>query len=79
MIKKTALAICMIISCMLIHANGSGNSNKKNAAKNPDATATIDPATLDAWAAPYRGWHYYGYPVIEAELKIPMISKPQGS
>ncbi len=26
---------------------------------------------LDAWAAPYRGWHYAADPVIPADLKIP--------
>jgi hypothetical protein len=31
----------------------------------------IDQATLDAWTAPYRGWHYYAKPVIPSDFKIP--------
>lgn len=31
----------------------------------------IDQQTLDAWSAPYRGWHYYTTPVIPSDLKIP--------
>ena len=31
----------------------------------------IDRATLDAWSAPYRGWHYHPDPVIPSDLKIP--------
>jgi hypothetical protein len=33
--------------------------------------APIDQATLDQWAAPYRGWHYYREPIIPSDLKIP--------
>ncbi|HOM18460.1 MAG TPA: hypothetical protein PLQ00_14110 [Thermoguttaceae bacterium] len=33
--------------------------------------AEIDPQTLDRWAAPYRGWHYYPDHVIPADPKIP--------
>ena len=31
----------------------------------------IDKATLDRWAAPYRGWRYAAAPVIPSDLKIP--------
>lgn len=31
----------------------------------------IDRATLDAWSAPYRNWHYYPSHVIPAEPNIP--------
>lgn len=31
----------------------------------------MDRATLDAWSAPYRGWHYWPDHVIPAEPKIP--------
>ena len=31
----------------------------------------IDLATLDAWAAPYRNWHYWPEHVIVAEPNIP--------
>jgi hypothetical protein len=31
----------------------------------------IDSVTLDAWSAPYRGWHYWPEPVIPAESKVP--------
>ena len=31
----------------------------------------IDLATMDEWAAPYRGWHYYAEPIIPSNLKIP--------
>jgi len=33
--------------------------------------AEMDRATLDRWAAPYRGWHYWPEPIIPAEPKIP--------
>jgi hypothetical protein len=36
-----------------------------------ESAAPIDQATLDAWAAPYRGWNYYPHTVIPADLKIP--------
>lgn len=35
------------------------------------AAEPIDAATLDAWSAPYRGWHYWPEHVIPAEPKIP--------
>ena len=35
------------------------------------AAKAIDRATLDAWAKPYRGWHYWPDHVIPAEPKIP--------
>lgn len=31
----------------------------------------IDQATLDAWTAPYRGWHYRAEPIIPSEFEIP--------
>ncbi|MFZ4395211.1 MAG: hypothetical protein ACOYOU_06230 [Kiritimatiellia bacterium] len=31
----------------------------------------IDQTTLDAWTAPYRGWHYYSKAIIPANLEIP--------
>jgi hypothetical protein len=34
------------------------------------AAHAIDEATLNAWAAPYRGWHYYPEPVIPADFTI---------
>ena len=40
----------------------------------PAAPATVvklGRATLDAWSAPYRGWHYYPEPIIPSDLKIP--------
>lgn len=42
----TTLAIAMIMAALA--AQGAEES-----------AVEIDPATLDAWAAPYRGWHYY--------------------
>ncbi len=46
---------------------------KTAAASAPPAenSAPIDAATLDAWSAPYRGWHYHPDPVIPSDLKIP--------
>jgi len=41
------------------------------AVRGPDNAGQIDQATLDAWSAPYRGWHYYAEPVIPSDLKIP--------
>ncbi|MHC1763975.1 MAG: hypothetical protein AB9869_06680 [Verrucomicrobiia bacterium] len=35
-----------------------------------DNAGQIDPATLDAWSAPYRGWHYYADPIIPSDFKI---------
>ena len=35
------------------------------------APAEIDRQTLDQWAAPYRGWHYWPEPIIPADPKIP--------
>ena len=40
-----------------------------------DSTIKIDQATLDAWSAPYRGWHYYSEPVIPSDLKILGLEK----
>ena len=37
--------------------------------------AQIDPATLDAWSAPYRGWHYWNEPVIPADPRIPGLEE----
>lgn len=34
-------------------------------------TNAIDSATLDAWSAPYRGWHYYPELVVRSDFKIP--------
>ena len=33
-------------------------------------TNDIDPATLDAWSAPYRNWHYWPAPIIPAEPNV---------
>jgi hypothetical protein len=41
------------------------------------AAEPIDAATLDRWAAPYRGWHYYPDLVIPARPKIPGFDAPQ--
>jgi len=40
------------------------------AAAEPRATSGIDPKTLDAWSAPYRGWHYQPGHVIPARPNI---------
>jgi beta-xylosidase len=40
------------------------------AAESP-ASADIDQATLDAWSAPFRGWHYRPDHVIPEDPKIP--------
>jgi beta-xylosidase len=32
---------------------------------------TIDQTTLDAWTAPYRGWHYHADAIIPSNLEIP--------
>ena len=36
-----------------------------------DSDRQIDRATLDAWSAPYRGWHYHAEPIIASDFKIP--------
>lgn len=40
-------------------------------ARAQEKSAKIDQATLDAWSAPYRGWHYWPDPIIPAEPKAP--------
>jgi hypothetical protein len=40
------------------------------AAETP-AAPDVDPATLDKWSAPYRGWHHYPEHVISAQPNIP--------
>jgi len=40
-----------------------------------DNAGQIDRATLDAWSAPYRGWHYHSEPIIPSNLKIPGYGK----
>lgn len=41
------------------------------AAQSEERAGEIDQATLDAWSAPYRGWHYYADPIIPSDFKIP--------
>jgi hypothetical protein len=41
------------------------------AAAGPPAAQEIGKATLDQWAAPYRGWHYWPDHVIPAKPQIP--------
>lgn len=43
------------------------------------ATAAIDPATLNLWAAPYRGWHYWPEHVIPARPVIGSITNLLGT
>jgi beta-xylosidase len=43
----------------------------------PKDPPPIDAATLDAWSAPYRGWHYQAEPVIPSDYKIPGHEKFQ--
>jgi hypothetical protein len=40
-------------------------------AQTPANPVRLERATLDAWSAPYRGWHYHVDPIIPADLKIP--------
>ena len=40
-----------------------------------DNDGQIDRATLDAWSAPYRGWHYHADPIIPSDFKIPGYQK----
>jgi hypothetical protein len=51
-------------------AVGGGGARVDAAAPGGDEPA-IDAATLDAWAAPYRGWHYWPDHVIPAKPQIP--------
>ena len=37
--------------------------------------AAIDAATLDAWSAPYRNWHYWPDHVIPAEPRVPGLEQ----
>jgi len=41
---------------LLIFVAGAGAAESHGP---PGAEASIDRATLEAWSAPYRGWHYY--------------------
>jgi Glycosyl hydrolases family 32 N-terminal domain len=43
------------------------------------STPEIDPATLNAWAAPYRDWQYWPEHVIPAAPKIPGFEKFQST
>lgn len=45
------------------------------AAAAAEPPAPIDAATLDAWSAPYRNWHYYPDHVIPAEPRVPGLEK----
>jgi predicted GH43/DUF377 family glycosyl hydrolase len=40
------------------------------AAQAADALPLVDRETLDAWSAPYRGWHYWPTHIIPADPKI---------
>ncbi len=36
-----------------------------------EPSSDIDPATLDRWSAPFRGWHYWPDHVVPAHPEIP--------
>src|SRR5512136_2838704 len=45
--------------------------SEANPVRPAESTGPVDRATLDAWTAPFRGWHYYPDPIIPSDLKIP--------
>ena len=49
---------CLLLCTAITHAQNQSASQ-------------IDRAMLDAWSAPYRGWHYWPEPIIAAEPKVP--------
>jgi hypothetical protein len=60
---------------MLFSAQHSSAFGRERVKKKFDNSVAIDQVTLDAWSAPYRGWHYYSEPVIPSDLKIPGYEK----
>jgi hypothetical protein len=61
--------IFFCIGCVGASASGTG------LAAEVDLSGSIDEATLDRWAAPYRGWHYWPEHVIPADPRIPGYEK----
>ncbi len=61
--KTNVLLILIAISALHLSPGTARTQNQ--------APAAIDRATLDAWSAPYRGWHYWPEPIIPAEPKVP--------
>lgn len=66
---KTSPSFSRQIS-FVIAVGGLASGLASSAAALPGADP-IDRPTLDAWTAPYRGWHYFADPVIPSDLKIP--------
>ena len=66
----TRLLACMIMISIQVYAQQSATSLHENSSKSSADKAKIDRATIDAWSAPFRGWHYYADPIIPADLKI---------
>ena len=62
--NRTAVHTATLI---LLAATGTAGAAEKPA----DPAAPIDEKTLDAWSAPYRGWHYRVDPVIPSDYKVP--------
>ena len=57
--STTALTTLLLFLSLVTHAPAETTA------------APIDQPTLDAWSAPYRGWHYWPEPIIPAEPKVP--------
>jgi hypothetical protein len=65
MISKTCTPFYVLVTLSLAGYGLLAAEESKN-----DSVA-IDAATLNAWAAPYRNWHYYPDHVIASEPNIP--------
>ena len=68
---KNVLTICILTVSLSFCQQDAGAACKGKAATDSENSGKIDLATLDAWSAPYRGWHYYADPIIPSDLKIP--------
>ncbi len=68
---KIKLAACILFGAVYFCAFVVAAASKDRTDKETKNASTIDQATLEAWSAPFRGWHYYPDPIIPEDLKIP--------
>ena len=62
----------LIFTCILsVQAQHPDDVDADYKVHGVESTGQIDQATLDAWSAPYRGWHYHADPIIPSDLNIP--------
>ena len=61
---KIKLAACILFGAVYFCALVVAAASKDRTDKETKNASTIDQATLEAWSAPFRGWHYYPDPII---------------